>query len=74
MNYKFQVGDLVRWKPSPPFNGFLGLVTGRRRQVSDEHNCPLHPRAELYTLLLSDGKQFEDYGDKLRKVSESNEV
>lgn len=63
MNYKFKVGDLVEIG----HNGYLALVTARRRQAPvDRPNSP----EEIYTLLFQPGIDCEKVGSILRKAGE----
>lgn len=62
MNYKFQVGDLVRVKHShPALSGSLALVIGRG-------HTPFQ-MDEFYTVLFSDGESVDAIPHYLRKVN-----
>ncbi len=61
MNYKFQVGDLVRIKPGLPESGSIVLVIGRR-------HTPFQ-MDEVYTLLLNGGERVDSFPNRLRKVN-----
>ena len=67
MKYKFQVGDLVE----VGHNGYLALVTARRRQAPvDRPNSP----EEIYTLLFTRHWICDKVGSILRKAGENNEL
>jgi hypothetical protein len=71
MHFKFQIGDLV---VDTCYNS-LAMITDR---IAIPHN----PRTlrydegydEVYTLLISDGREYEEHGDYITKVSENNEL
>ena len=56
---------------APRRPGGLALITGRRKMKR-----PLTPswRGEIYTVSLVTGEEYEEHGELLTKVSESNEV
>ena len=68
MKYKFKVGDLVEVISGVPGHPppLLALVTDRTYYKASQHA----KAADVYTLLLPDGSNYGEYGDKLTKAGE----